>query len=121
MHSVPTVNSFLTEQATTHIPAQDALHRAQGHQEEQADKRRRDHSYEIGDQVLVDATNLTSPADSTIPGPFTLLKQNLPFTFCVEFRPFYKLHNGFHDDTLRPYLPSPESLDSRKQHHRTQL
>ena len=41
--SVPAVDHFLTEQATTLTLAQDALQRAQDHQEAQANKRRRDH------------------------------------------------------------------------------
>lgn len=120
--SVPTVDTFLNEQATTLILAQDALQRAQDHQEEQANKRRRDHTFKVGDQVLLRATNITIPADSISPadklrpqylGPFTLLEQHSPVSFRVELPPFYKIHDVFHVDVLRPYLPSPESLGSR--------
>ncbi|GJJ74408.1 hypothetical protein EMPS_06766 [Entomortierella parvispora] len=120
--SVPTVDTFLTEQATTLALAQDALQRAQDHQEQQADKRRRDHKYKVGDKVLLRATNITIPADSIRPadklrpqflGPFTLLEQHSPVTFRVELPPFYKIHDVFHVDTFRPYLPSPESLGIR--------
>ncbi|GJJ71691.1 hypothetical protein EMPS_04048 [Entomortierella parvispora] len=119
--SVPTVDSFLTEQATTLILAQDALQRAQDHQEEQANKRRRDRKFKVGDKVLLSAANITIPADSTRPadklrpqylGPFTLLGQHSPDTFRVEL-PFYKIHDAFHVDTLRPYRSSPESLGPR--------
>ncbi|GJJ76346.1 hypothetical protein EMPS_08705 [Entomortierella parvispora] len=120
--SVPTVDTFLTEQATTLALAQDALQRAQDHQEQQANKRRRDHKYKVGDKVLLRATNITIPADSIRPadklrpqflGPFTLLEQHSPVTFRVELPPFYKIHDVFHVDTFRPYLPSPESLGIR--------
>ena len=120
--SVPTVDHFLTEQATTLTLAQDALQRAQDHQEEQANKRRRDHKYKVGDKILLRATNITIPADSVRPadklrpqflGPFTLLEQHSPVTFRVELPPFYKIHDVFHVDTFRPYLPSPESLGIR--------
>ena len=104
------------------ILAQDALQRAQDHQEEQANRRRRDHSFEVGDQVLLRATNITIPADSIRPAdkllaqylsPFTLLEQHSPVTFRVELPPFYKIHDAFHVDTFRSYSPSPESLDPR--------
>jgi hypothetical protein len=120
--SVPAVDHFLTEQATTLTLAQDALQRAQDHQEEQANKRRRDHKYKVGDKILLRATNITIPADSVRPadklrpqflGPFTLLEQHSPVTFRVELPPFYKIHDVFHVDTFRPYLPSPESLGTR--------
>jgi len=65
--SVPAVDHFLTEQATTLILAQDALRRAQDHQEEQANRRRRDHKYKVGDKILLRATNITIPADSVRP------------------------------------------------------
>ena len=120
--SVPTVDAFLSEQAATLILAQDALQRAQDHQEEQASKRRRDHKFKVGDQVLLRATNITIPADSIRPadklrpqylGPFTLLEQHSPVTFRVELPPFYKIHDVFHVGTFRHYSPSPEGLGPR--------
>ncbi|GJJ77575.1 hypothetical protein EMPS_09934 [Entomortierella parvispora] len=128
--SVPTVDTFLSEQATTLALAQDALQRAQDHQEKQANKRRRDHRYMVGDKVLLRATNITIPADSVRPadnlrpqflGPFTLLEQHSPVTFRVELPPFYKIRDVFHVDTFRPYLPSPESLGIRAPAPRTLL
>ncbi|GJJ71552.1 hypothetical protein EMPS_03902 [Entomortierella parvispora] len=62
---VPTVDSVLTEEATTPILAQDALQRAQDHQEEQANKRRCNDKFKVGDKVLLSATNIMIPADST--------------------------------------------------------
>ena len=120
--SVPSVDSFLSEHATTLTMAQDALQRAQDHQEEQANKRRRDHKFKVGDQVLLRATNITIPADSMGPadklrpqylGPFTLLEQHSPVTFRVELPPFYKIHDVFHVDTFKPYSSSPEALGPR--------
>ena len=67
-------------------------------------------------------TNITIPADSVrpadklrpqYPGPFTLLEQHSPVTFRVELPPFYRIHNVFHVDTFRHYLPSPEALGPR--------
>jgi len=72
--------------------------------------------------VLLRATNITIPADSVRPagrlrplhlGPVTLLKQYSPVTIRVELPPFYKIHDIFHVDTSRHYLPSPEALGSR--------
>lgn len=120
--SVPTVDTFLNEQATTLILAQDALQHAQEHQEKHANMRRRDHTFKVGDQVLLRATNITIPPDSVRPadklrpqylGPFTLLEQHSPGSFRVELPPFYKIHDIFQVDVLRPYFPSPESLGSR--------
>ncbi|GJJ71684.1 hypothetical protein EMPS_04034 [Entomortierella parvispora] len=89
--TVVAVDSFLTEQATTLILAQDALQRAQDQQGEQAYKRRRDNisSKSMTNQVLLSAANITIPAHSTRPadklrpqyiGPFILLEQHSPVT-----------------------------------------
>ena len=114
--NTPSVHEYLEQQSTALIFAQDALQRAQDHQKEQADKRRRDHDYKIGDKILLNAENITMPADSGLSsdklkprfiGPFVLLEQRSPVTFLVDLPPSYKIHNVFHVDLFRHYTESP--------------
>jgi len=120
--NVPSVQEYLDQQSTALIFAQDALQRAQDHQKDQADKRRRDHNYKVGDKILLNAENITMPADSGLSsdklkprfiGPFTLLEQRSPVTFLVDLPPSYKIHNVFHVDLFRCYTESPLAFGRR--------
>ena len=122
--NVPSVQDFLETQSQALISAKDALQRAQEHQATQADKRRRDHDFKVGDKVLLKAENITIPADSGLRsdklkpqfiGPFTLLEQHSPVTFSVDLPPTYKIHNVFHVDVFRHYTESPIAFGQRKQ------
>jgi len=55
---------FLSDQATTLTPQR---MRAQDHLEKQANRRRRNHKFKVGDQVLLRGINITIPADSVRP------------------------------------------------------
>lgn len=120
--NVPSVHDYLHMQSSALLFAQDALQRAQDHQKEQADKKRQDHNFKKGDKILLNAENITMPADSGLPsdklkprfiGPFTLLEQRSPVTFLVDLPPAYKIHNVFHVDLFRPYKESPLVLGRR--------
>jgi hypothetical protein len=120
--NVPSVHEYLDQQSSALLFAQDALQRAQDHQKDQADKRRRDHNYKVGDKILLNAENITMPADSGLSsdklkprfiGPFTLLEQRSPVTFLVDLPPSYKIHNIFHVDLFRRYTESPLAFGRR--------
>ena len=120
--SNPAVKEFLDEQGTTLTMAKEAIEEAQERQARNADTRRRDHDYKVGDQVLLNTENITVAADQNRPtaklqprfvGPYTILEQRSPVSFRLELPPQMKIHDVFHVDRFRPYLPSPESLGRR--------
>lgn len=120
--NVPSVQDYLDQQSSALLLAQEALQSAQDHQKEQADKKRQDHNFKIGDKILLNAENITMPANSGLPsdklkprfiGPFTLLEQRSPVSFLVDLPPAYKIHNVFHVDLFRPYIESPIALGRR--------
>ena len=120
--NVPSVHDHLEQQSTALLFAQDALQRAQDHQKHQADKKRQDHDFKIGDKVLINAENITMPADSGLSsdklkprfiGPFTLLEQHSPVTFLVDLPPTFKIHSVFHVDLFRRHKESPLTLGRR--------
>jgi hypothetical protein len=120
--SVPSVDTFVTNQSTALALAQDAIQLAQDRQADQADKHRRDHDFKIGDQILLNAEDITTPANRTrrshkllarFIGPYTLIEQHSPVSFRVELPPSIKIHDVFHVDRFRHYQPSPERLGQR--------
>jgi len=120
--SVPSVNQFIQEQRDALVMAQEHLHDAQLRHSHQADKHRRDHTFKIGDQVLLSTDHSTAPADQHRPsrklqaqfiGPYTILEQHSPVSFRLELPPSLRIHDVFHVDRLRAYSPSPEHLGER--------
>jgi len=59
----PTVNDFVQCRSEALILASESLTMAQERQATNADGRRRDHDYSIGDQVLLNLENITLPSD----------------------------------------------------------
>jgi transposase InsO family protein len=120
--TAPSVEEFVEGQRATLILAQDALVDAQERQAHYADERRKDHDFKIGDQILLNAEDITLPANRTqkskklqsqFIGPYTIIEQHSPVSFRVELPPNMKIHNVFHVDRFRHYHPSPESLGNR--------
>jgi hypothetical protein len=120
--SLSDFDSFVSAQQSALAAVRDSLLTAQVVQAKHADAHRRSHSYQVGDQVLLSTENITTAYDSSRPasslqaryfGPFTLLAQRSPVSFQVELPPTMRIHDVFHVDRLKPYLPSPESLGRR--------
>jgi hypothetical protein len=110
---------FVSAQQSALAIACNNLLAAQVEQIKNADAHRRPHSYQVGDQVLLSMENITTAYDSTRPasslqarffGPFTLLAQCSPVSFQVELPPTMRIHDVFHVDHFKPFVPSPESL-----------
>jgi transposase InsO family protein len=115
-------DSFVSAQQSALAAARDSLLAAQVQQAKHADVHRRPHSFQVGDQVLLSTEHITTAYDSTRPaaslqarffGPFTLLQQRSPVSFQVELPPTMRIHDVFHVDRFRPFIPSPESLGRR--------
>lgn len=120
--AAPSVKEFVESQRTALSLAQEALHEAQERQKWNADKRRRDHDFKVGDQVLINAEDITIAANhnqkakklqAQFIGPYTITQQHSPVSFRVELPPTMKIHDVFHVDRFRHYYPSPEALGPR--------
>ena len=120
--SSPSVFDFLKSQRLALITAKENIQLAQQRQAKNADTRRRDHDFQVGDQVLLNAENIVIAADRSrrsqklLPrfiGPYTIVEQHSPVTFRVELPPTMKIHDVFHVDRFRHYQPSPEALGQR--------
>ena len=118
----PSVQEFVSSQSTTLSLTQDQIQRAQVRQAQNADARRRDHSFAVGDQVLLNTDDITVAATRNQParklqprfiGPYTIIEQHFPVSFRLELPPSMKIHDVFHVDRFRDYKPSPESLGPR--------
>ena len=115
-------DSFVSAQQSALTVARDSLLEAQEQQAKHADAHRRPHSYKVGDQVLLNTEHITTAYDSTRPaaslqarffGSFTLLQQRSPVSFQVELPATMRIHDVFHVDRFKPFIPSPESLGRR--------
>lgn len=118
----PSVDSFVETQSAALTLAQDSIQKAQVRQAENADRQRQDHDFKIGDQVLLNAENVTVAADQNqssrklrprFIGPYTIIEQYSPVSFRLELPPAMKIHDVFHVDRFRHYHPSPERLGPR--------
>ena len=110
----PSVSAFVESQAQALIAAKDNILQAQRRQAFNADTRRRDHDFQVGDQVLLNAEDIVIAADRSrrsqklLPryiGPYTIVEQHSPVTFRVELPPSMKIHDMFHVDRFRRYQP----------------
>ncbi len=115
-------DTFLSAQQAALTAARDALLEAQEQQSKYANEQRRPHTYNIGDEVLLNAEHITTAYDASRPssslqarffGPFTIVEQHSPVSFRLELPPTMRIHDVFHVDRFRPYRLSPESLGSR--------
>ena len=109
---VENVNQFTLRMQRAFLRAQFFLHRAQERQKVQADRRRREQAFHMGDQVLVSTENLhlkQVPAhklQKRFVGLFFVTKCIGPVAYELELPEAWKIHLVFHTSLLRPFRVS---------------
>jgi hypothetical protein len=76
----------------------------------QADKRRRDHNFQIGDKVMLNAKNLKLPSMHSRKlspkwvGPFKIIGQKHKDSFELDLDGKFQIHPVFHVNLLKPWI-----------------
>src|SRR3984885_10690695 len=98
---------------------------------------RRFKSYNEGEQVWIEGTNLKTiyPSAKLAPkryGPFKIVKRLSDAVYCVELPRHWKIHNGFHANLITPYKeteihgpnytrPPPDLIDGEEEYEVEQV
>ena len=106
---VPAVRNMIQNMHDTIAEAKRCLQSAQQRQKAYADTRRRDVSFNVGDQVLLSTKNLTLKmvgSSKLMPkfiGPFTIARKVNQVAYELELPSCMKIHNVFHVSLLNAY------------------
>ena len=123
---VPAARAFVGAMSEMLAEAKEHLKAAQQRQKAHADKKRREVSYDIGDQLLLSTKNIklkTPGARKLLPkwiGPFRVVKRIGEVAYKVELPDTMQMHDVFHVSLLKPYRsdgtiqppPSPLFIDN---------
>ena len=108
----PAVSEILAEITYAQKIAQDTLAIAKANQEQNANKKRRDGTFKIGDQVLLSTSHIDLASQTSRPskklkhrfiGPYEIIQQISPVAFKLNLPETLKIHPVFHTSLLRPY------------------
>ena len=123
---VPAARAFVGAMFEMLAEAKEHLKAAQKRQKAHANKKRREVSYDIGDQLLLSTKNIklkTLRARKLLPkwiGPFRVVKRIGEVAYKVELLDTMQMHDVFHVSLLKPYRsdgtiqppPSPLFIDN---------
>jgi deoxyuridine 5'-triphosphate nucleotidohydrolase len=99
-----------------------AVQRAQKKQKQQADKRRRDQEFQVGDMVFLNSEHINVPAfedryawklKPRYIGPFKILEKKSNVTYKLELPKKWRIHPVFHVSKLRKYVEGDEEFGER--------
>ena len=122
LSSNPAAGNFANHITTIYHVVRTRLEKAQASQKYQADKRRCDASFQVGDHVLLDTRNLALPETRKLAnhyvGPFRITAKVGPTSYCLELPANMAIHDVFHIGLLKPYqqpsssfpLPQPQPI-----------
>jgi hypothetical protein len=120
--NVPALSDFIEQQHSALSRAQEAIFKAQDHQKTQADKHRRSTTFEVGDEVLLSADNISVAARKNRPsrklepkyiGPYKIIRKVNDNAFELALPANMKQHPVFNTDLLRAYTASPPEFGQR--------
>ena len=110
--AVEGVNVFMQRMERTFSRASQMLQRAQERQKIQADRKRREQVFHVGEQVLLSTEHLqlkNAPVRKLrkrFVGPFFVTKRIGPVAYELELPQTWKIHPIFHTSLLRPFRTS---------------
>jgi len=110
--NIPAANEFVSGLNKAISLAKDSLVSAQAHMKKNADERRRDLAFQVGEQVLLSSKHIkikTVGTKKLLPkflGPFIVLKRIGTLAYELELTPdMPRVHSVFHVSLLRPFTP----------------
>jgi hypothetical protein len=128
-YQVPAAQLFVAKMGEDLKRARQCLLDAQTRMKSQADKRRQDVSFAVGDSVLLATKNLKLKGDKPrklLPryiGPFKVLQTVGKVAYKLDLPAQMRVHNVFHVSLLQPYksdgrrhMPPPELVDGEMEY-----
>ena len=120
--NVQSTKEFVGNMADLIKRATENLVKAQKKQVKFADEHRREVTFEVGDQVLLDARNLSSDIESRRPskklqsryeGPFKILEKTSSVDYKLELPAHWRMHPVIHVSLLKKYQENTEEFPER--------
>src|SRR3954467_10010512 len=112
----PAAEEFIKTMTATISKARENIARAQTAMKIQADKRRRDHNFQIGDKVMLNAKNLKLPSTHSRKlspkwvGPFKIIGQKHKDSFKLDLADKFQIHPVFHANLLKPWINNDDHM-----------
>jgi len=129
---IPSIEEFLEGLQKARDQAKVSLEKANEEMKKYADRKRKPPpNYQVGDRVLLDASNYPSVRPSRKLGekrygPFKILEKLSDLNYRIQLPPNWAIHPVFHVDQLRPYhddpsqpnhpQPPPELVEGREEY-----
>lgn len=121
--NVPLAQATIEDIQAIDIFLKDRIRDAQDSQSHHSNQRRRDHTFTVGDKVLLSSDNIIAASDrlrqsrKLLPkflGPFTIIEQTSPVTFRLSLPPTLNIHDNFHVSLLKTWIEPTAVGASRK-------
>ena len=112
----PAAEEFIKEMISAITRARDNITKAQAAMKAQADKHCRDHTFQIGDKVMLSTKNLNLKSTHSRKlspkwvGPFKIIEQSHKDSFQLDLEGKFNIHPVFHVNLLKPYKENDDTL-----------